>query len=321
MKYTSIPEVDASLASIGNDETGINDGTPRNEEGNIKIAQQRTPAQQRALYALTVTTWCSMISFGMFAAFHYVRRAWIVGDWESWELSDMHLYRPERPTANAIMSLHMFTGIFLMMAGPTQLIPFLRKHHIRFHRWIGRIYIVCALITASMAVTFVLLYRTSRCDIYEDVGNVIFGSAMILSAIQSYRHVRYTHDLQAHQWWSYRLFAVALAAVLFRLILVLYLAAITVMPSYHGTKWIYEGIYFIFCLPTWLVVWLYQRLPPPTATNGRSHQFSSWMHSAPLFWVATILVFVTTLLMLVFDWVPSILNIDVGQGQGVEHPF
>lgn len=321
---------------------------------NDKFKVARTPGERLALRVLTAVVWFSMVCFGLFAALHYVRRAFLTKTWDTmWDLTDLHLYRPTKPAANYMMATHLAAGSLLMMAGPIQLIPYMRKHFLEAHRWTGRLYVIAALVVSGCATTWVICYRTSRRDIYEDVGNVLFGVAMFVSAVQSYRHVKFTKNIEAHKWWSYRLFAVVWATVLFRLYMGVYLVTVLILPAYTGTAWIYESIYFTFCLPNLFVLYIYQKMGPPkedtakdakqentkvivtdatsltkntTTSTPSSFVFGNdslrnMMHSASLFWACTVFVSLTTLLMLVFDWVPSILGIDIGQADGVEHPF
>jgi hypothetical protein len=289
--------------------------------------QKATTQSRRALTVLTGTAWIAMLCFGFFASGHYVRRAWR-GEWHLWDLSDRHLYRgAEQPVANGLMVAHMAAGSLLMLAGPVQLLPFMRRHYLWLHRWIGRVYLVAAVTAASLATLFVLLYRTSRFDIYEDVGNVMFGVAMLTCAGQSYRHVKFTKNIEAHQWWSYRLFAVVLGTVLYRLYVTVYFGLILFTP-YQGTRWIFEATFFCFVLPNLLVVQVYRNLARSTTeasieegvTTTETSRGKFW-YSSTLFWACTAFLATTTTAIMLGNWAPSVWGLDVGQADAIEAAY
>ena len=144
MSYTAIPEVAIPLQE-----------TEKIDGGNNAGSFERTPRQHRALRILTGTTWISMLVFGLFASGHYVRRA-LNGTWSSpsigWDLSDPNLYRPNSPRGNLLMVIHLIFGTILMVLGPIQLIPSVRRNYLNLHRLMGRLYIVSTITAATLHV-------------------------------------------------------------------------------------------------------------------------------------------------------------------------
>mmetsp|Transcript_18559 Transcript_18559/g.38687 ORF Transcript_18559/g.38687 Transcript_18559/m.38687 type:complete len:93 (-) Transcript_18559:307-585(-) len=90
------------------------------------------------------------------------------------------------------MLLHFLAGIVLMTVGPIQLIPSFRRQFLGSHRFIGRIYIMAAMMASVCANLLVVIYGTSRGNWFEDAGNVVFGVLMFSCACQSYRHAAIT---------------------------------------------------------------------------------------------------------------------------------
>ena len=265
--------------------------------------------------ALTGTAWLSMILFGVFTLGHYLRRAWIAqnaDEWkDAWDATDPGLYRPQHTDPNRLMILHFVGGISLMFLGPIQLIPFMRRHYLDWHRILGRIYIGSALLAACGATLFVLLYGTSRDDKIEDYGNILFGSLVILCAAESYRHAAYTKKIERHKLWSWRLFALIFGAVLYRLYVTIYFAFV-LFASWEGNAILYESLYFLFYLPNLLVVevlWRYQ---------DRQGQSDEQRHKAKVtevsFHVLCILFLsTTTAIIFLYGWLPAILGMESTQ--------
>ncbi len=196
----------------GDDDEGNSDKSMAEPPMLVEIRQQY-PVQ---LSLLVSVTWCASILFGLFAAVHYVYPAIVKNRWECWNTTDPGLYRFGCVLPNHLMVTHMIGGIYMMFAGPVQLIRSIRKRYIQLHRWVGRFYIVAALVASGFALSFCITYSNGRDDPNENVANVILGTSVFVSAIQSYRYVK-EGDINQHKIWSYRLYACVLGAVLYRL--------------------------------------------------------------------------------------------------------
>ena len=306
--YSPIPNVEDTTLL---DTATTTKTTPiANVAGRQSLAQTTTTTTTWHVKILTLTLWVSGLLFAAFASGHYVRRA-VLGEWELWDLSDRHLYRPGQFAANLFMTTHMVGGSWLMILGPFQLISSIRRRYLTYHRIMGRSYIVASLLTATCIMFFVVLYRTSRQDIYEDVGNLLLAIAMITCAVQSYRHVRFTKQLEQHKWWSYRLFALVLAALLYRLYVVAYFAVVLFTP-WTGSRWVFESLFFLFFLPNLIVVEMYMRYGNKT----RRILENPW-----LLGTGTLFVAFFTVLNVVYDWLPSVREVDVGQASNIEHAY
>ena len=320
------------------------------------------------LYRLTVLAWFGMISFGLFATFQYVVPATIQSWWyfddhydddyenttttsiisyqqERWEKTDPGLYRPstssqdddddeEQPTnnsgiANSLMLVHLTCGIYLMFVGPIQLVPYIRHNYINVHRWIGRCYILTAFVASTCATTWVLLFHTSRYWIHEDIGNITFGLAALVSSIQSYRYIRiatnissatttttrdddddknkddyYTTYIQYHKLWSYRLFGVIFGAALYRIwswpIYILGTAILPPIDSVDPHPLISVTFYMLF-VPSWIVIELIYR--------------GIWKPSEVVLQWSFGILLALLLPILCLTWIPAMFNLPTVQEQ------
>lgn len=260
------------------------------------------------LRLLTVVVWISAGLFGFFTAAHYIKRSEIfsvneVQQQQAWERTDPGLFRPENPAANRFMLLHFVAGVVLMGAGPIQLIPAIRRRNINLHRIVGRIYLGAAFTASLCATLFVLFYGTSRGNKFEDAGNILFGSLVLICASQSYWHVKFSHKINAHKLWSWRLFALVIGALLYRLYVTVYFALVLYTP-WKGSLAVYNSLYFLFYLPNLVVVetiWRRQQ-----AKDGRE---------ASLLLFSSLFVVATSATIFLLSWLPAIQGKVTTQGE------
>ncbi|CAJ1947349.1 unnamed protein product [Cylindrotheca closterium] len=239
--------------------------------------------------------WTSMILFGAFALGQYILPALLHGEWARWDTTDAGLYRSNDKSANIIMVAHMICGVCLQALGPIQLIPSFRRKYIKVHRIMGRIYIASALGASGLATIYVLLYRTSRQWIHEDIGNVIFGSAVFGSAAMSLWHVR-NGDIANHKIWSIRLFLAVFGATLFRVVSVPY--AVAVLLGAPTSQAVMNSLFYVMILPPWLGYELVRRKQWEIFSNDNK----SIMTIAMVIWA------ILTFIIFVGAWLPAILN-------------
>lgn len=270
--------------------------TPSNpaQHSNAMTAVAKADPESPVFY-LTIMAWITMILFGAFALFQYILPALCYNDYLRWDNTNPGLYRPDNTPANYLMLIHQCGGAFLMTAGPIQLIPSIRRRFIRLHRWTGRVYIAASLIASGCATVFVLLYRTSRLWIHEDIGNFLFGVAAFGSALQSYRYIAITKDIPKHKLWSWRLFGVIFGAALYRVQLVPY----GILVILFNGPWRYSQVFmnltfYTLWAPSWVVIELIQ--------------FHNWKPTKALLWVAFgLLTFMTSAISYTV-WIPAMLN-------------
>lgn len=252
---------------------------------------------------LTIGVWLTAVVFASFTAVHYVRTTF-QGDEtkKAWDLTDKGLYREATPSANHLMVAHFLAGIYLMLAGPIQLIKPFRQRFLHVHRIMGRLYIGTALVAASCATAFVLLYGTPRKNRHEDVNNVLFGLSVLLCATQSVRHAAFTKQIDRHKKWSWRLYALILGVLLFRLYKTTYnYFIVAAAPPNHQQQqqyWTYNALFYLLFLPNLMVVeylW-YRRLDPRlwwdvglVASAAIFLSFAS-LHIATASWIPAMLV-------------------------------
>ena len=222
-----------------------------------------------------------------------------------------------------------------MAAGPFQLLKCIRQRWMWLHRWVGRVYIFAAVMASSCGVIWTMVWRTSRCNIHEDIGNVIFGVAVFVSAVQTFRYIAFegTRHVEWHKLWAWRLYACVLGAPLYRLYNTIYGALVLYTP-WEGSLFIENAIFYTTVIPGLAVVQiLWQRkaqqerqinAEATTKEDLEGSLIRTQQSPLPLvdpLWIQASLVFVVVTTLIIFSvmWLPAILGQDTGVAEGIYH--
>lgn len=131
---------------------------------------------------------------------------------------------------------HIFLGGIALISGFSQFFKKLRIKYLALHRNMGKIYIIAVLLsgTAGLAIAF---FATG--GLIPSLG---FGALAILwlyTTVKAYTSIR-NKDIQKHQQWMIRSYALCFAAVTLRLYLPLFLGVLEMefIPAYTIIAWL-----------------------------------------------------------------------------------
>jgi len=119
------------------------------------------------------------------------------------------------PLYNRIfMGIHFIFGIVIQIIGPMQFIEYLRNIHV--HRWIGRIYILFAMIASICGMSFITINSTEG-GINMSCAFFIYGLCFYISATITWIHAR-RKEYKNHMYWAIRTFFLGIGSWLYRLL-------------------------------------------------------------------------------------------------------
>lgn len=212
----------------------------------------------RWLGVFLVTVLCiTGLQFCLHIARSYIARLFD-GNLEQWNNYLLPgLFDPDNPGATSSIGLHFVAGALVMVLGCIQLVNAVRRRWPRMHRWIGRIYVALAVLTALGGLGFIVLQGTIGGAVMN-IGFGLYGILMVLAAAQTVRHAR-ARQFHRHRAWAIRLFALVIGSWLYRLEYgfsgLLELGGRT--ADFRG--WFDQVMSFFFYVPTLAVAELYLR--------------------------------------------------------------
>jgi uncharacterized membrane protein len=108
--------------------------------------------------------------------------------------------------------VHIVGATTYALVGILQFVPRFRRHHMTWHRRVGRVLAVAGLLVALSALWMTLFYQPEpgTGDLLY-VLRLIFGSAMGACLLLGITAVR-RHNIEAHRVWMIRAYAIGLAA-------------------------------------------------------------------------------------------------------------
>lgn len=231
------------------------------------------------------------LSGGIFGAYiiSYFGGTTLQGVPERWNESLPHLYDQEKPFAAFVLGAHFFAGGVLLLLGPIQLIGRVRNAVPKLHRWLGRLYVLCAGLAGLGGLGYILSHGTLGGAIM-DIGFGLYGALMVLGAVMAYLHAR-AGRYDRHQVWATRLFALTVGSWLFRMDYGFWFLTMGKLGHNSGfTGWFDNVMVFFFYIPNLIVAEIALRARRTTERAG------------PLVPAAAAVLFVAALFVLVATW-------------------
>lgn len=163
---------------------------------------------------IIAAVWLSNLLFGLYILSFYLGQA-IAGNSMRWNQKLPDLFDPHHAVSTHGMLLHFIAGAIILMLGSIQLLSAVRLRYPRLHRFIGKVYLLAALLTATGGLLFIFIKGTVG-GLVMDIGFGGYGALMILCAICAYHYAK-RRDFVAHRRWAIRLFALAIGSWLYRM--------------------------------------------------------------------------------------------------------
>ena len=134
---------------------------------------------------------------------------------EKSENCDDRTHRSEHPTFGVSLIGHMIGGSMMMLSAIINFNSNLLKLKRRLHRFSGYNFILGGIIAGSSAI-IMTLFSPERFSSFNAFTNLLWGSLLLLYPLLAFRAIK-RKDIQSHQSWMVRAYAVAAGPAAHRL--------------------------------------------------------------------------------------------------------
>ena len=121
----------------------------------------------------------------------------------------------------ALTLIHILPGGLFLTLASLQFVPRIRQKHLQFHRWSGRVLIVCGLIIGTSAL--VMSYTMNIGGPNETAATTLFAIVFLICLIKGYLHIR-RKEVERHREWMIRAYGVGLGVATTRPIVGMFFA-------------------------------------------------------------------------------------------------
>ncbi|MDQ4624687.1 DUF2306 domain-containing protein [Janthinobacterium lividum] len=144
------------------------------------------------------------------------------GDLPGWNAVMTHGHVPGDGVGNVATGVHLLLAAILMLGGALQLVPHVRRHAPRLHRWNGRVYLAGAVL-AALSGLYMLWWRGAVGDTLQHLGTSLNAVLVLLFAGLALQNA-VRREFAAHRRWALRLFLAVSGVWFFRVGLMCWLA-------------------------------------------------------------------------------------------------
>jgi hypothetical protein len=175
--------------------------------------------QQKKFLNIAVTTWfvaavLGQWIFGLYVLLFY-GKATFTGHTEDWNKVLPNGYVAGDTLGNLVVASHLLLAAIIIFGGPLQLIPKIRKYMPVFHKWNGRIYILCAYII-SLSGFYMVWIRGSVGGLIQHISISINAILIMFFATLAIKYAM-VRNIKSHRIWAIRLFLVMNGVWFFRI--------------------------------------------------------------------------------------------------------
>ena len=118
--------------------------------------------------------------------------------------------------------VHIVPGMLFMILGPLQFSSRIRARHLRWHRWSGRVFVVCGLVIGISALVM-SFGMPAIGGVNQAAATTLFGTFFLFALSKAFWHVR-RREVALHREWMIRAFSIGLAVAAIRPIIGVFFA-------------------------------------------------------------------------------------------------
>jgi uncharacterized membrane protein len=162
--------------------------------------------------------------------------------------------------------IHIVPGLLFMALGPLQFNASIRARHLRWHRWNGRVFLVCGFVVGISALVM-SFGMPAIGGVNQAAATTLFAIFFLFALCKAFWHIR-RREIALHRQWMIRAFAVGLAVATIRPIVGIFFAT---SPLTGLTPHEFFGIAFWIGFVLHLIAaeaWIHLTQPQPVAVIG-----------------------------------------------------
>jgi uncharacterized membrane protein len=110
--------------------------------------------------------------------------------------------------------VHIVPGMLFMILGPLQFSSRIRARHLRWHRWSGRVFVVCGLVIGISALVM-SFGMPAIGGVNQAAATTLFGTFFLFALCKAFWHIR-RREVALHREWMIRAFSIGLAVAAIR---------------------------------------------------------------------------------------------------------
>ena len=118
--------------------------------------------------------------------------------------------------------VHILPGLLFIVLGPLQFSSSLRARHLQWHRWSGRVYLICGLVigVSALVMSFAM---PSIGGVNQAAATTLFALFFLFALGRAYWQIM-RREIARHREWMLRAFAIGLAVATIRPLIGLFFA-------------------------------------------------------------------------------------------------
>jgi uncharacterized membrane protein len=118
--------------------------------------------------------------------------------------------------------VHIVPGLLFMVLGPLQFSSTIRARHLRWHRWSGRVFVVCGFVVGISALVM-SVGMPAIGGLNQAAATTLFASFFLFGLCKAFWHIR-RREIPLHREWMIRAFSVGIAVATIRPIVGMFFA-------------------------------------------------------------------------------------------------
>lgn len=118
--------------------------------------------------------------------------------------------------------VHIVPGLLFMLLGPLQFSSTIRARHLRWHRWSGRVFVVCGVVIGISALVMSLCMPAIG-GFNQAAATTLFATFFLFALCKAFWHIR-RREVTLHREWMIRAFSVGIAVATIRPIIGMFFA-------------------------------------------------------------------------------------------------